>query len=63
MSLFFFIERRERADKGLGISILLKEEKTRIRLAKEREEKRLRKKVWVQLPDRPVTVQRQYCLW
>ena len=48
---------------GLGISVLLKEEATRIREAEEREQKRLRKKVWVPLPDRPVTAQRQYPLW
>ena len=48
---------------GIGISIVLKEEATRIRLAEEREQKRLRKKVWVPLPDRPITAQRQYPLW
>lgn len=48
---------------GIGISVLLKEQATQIRLAKEREEKRQRKKVWVNLPDRPITAQRQYCLW
>ena len=42
---------------------MLKEEATRIRQAKDREEKRLRKKVWVPLLDRPVTAQRQYPLW
>ena len=46
-----------------GISVLLKEEKTRIRLEEEREQKRKNRKVWVQLPDRPVTAQRQYPLW
>ncbi|KAA6411682.1 MAG: 54S ribosomal mitochondrial [Lasallia pustulata] len=46
-----------------SISVLLKEEATRIRLAEEREQKRQKKKVWVPLPDRPVTAQRQYCLW
>ena len=46
-----------------GISILLKEEVTRIRQAKEREKKRQRKEVWVPLPDRPVTAQRQFPLW
>ena len=46
-----------------GISVLLKEEATRIREAEEREQKRLSKKVWVPLPNRPVTAQRQYPLW
>lgn len=46
-----------------GISVVLKEEATRIRLAEERDKKRKRKKVWVPLPDRPITAQRQYCLW
>ena len=47
----------------VGISVVLKEEATRIRQADDREAKRLRKKVWVPLPDRPVTAQRQYPLW
>jgi hypothetical protein len=47
----------------LGISVVLKEESTRIRLAEEREQKRLRKKVWVPLKNRAITAQRQYCLW
>lgn len=47
----------------LGISVVLKEESTRIRLAEERELKRQRKRVWVPLPDRLVTAQRQYPLW
>ncbi|KAI9647807.1 39S ribosomal protein L22, mitochondrial [Ciborinia camelliae] len=46
-----------------SISIVLKEEKTRIRLHEEREEKLKKKKVWVQLPNRPVTAQRQYYSW
>lgn len=46
-----------------GISVLLKEEATRIRLAEEREHKHQNRKVWVPLPDRPVTAQRQYPLW
>ena len=49
--------------KFTGISVVLKEEKTRIRLEEEREQKRKNRKVWVQLPDRPVTAQRQYPLW
>lgn len=47
----------------IGISVVLKEEATRIRLADEREQKRQRRKVWVPLPDRPITAQRQYPLW
>lgn len=47
----------------LGISVVLKEEATRIRQAQDREAKRLKKKVWVPLPDRPITAQRQYPLW
>ena len=46
-----------------GITVVLKEEATRIRLEEEREQKRKNKKVWVPLPDRPVTAQRQYPLW
>jgi hypothetical protein len=41
----------------------LKEEATRIRLHNEREEKEKNKKVWVQLPNRPITAQRQYYSW
>lgn len=51
------------ADGLLGVTVRLKEEATRIRLMEEREQKRQRRKVWVPLPDRPVTAQRQYCLW
>ena len=46
-----------------GISIKLKEEATRIRIAREREEKKRNRKPWVQHPDRPITAQRQYVLW
>ncbi|MCJ1320663.1 54S ribosomal protein L22, mitochondrial [Xylographa vitiligo] len=46
-----------------SITVLLREEATRIRLSEEKEEKRKLKKAWVPLPDRPVTAQRQYCLW
>lgn len=50
-----------------GISVLLKEEKTRLREAKEKEEKKIRrrmgKNMWTQLPDRKVTRQGQYLLW
>ncbi|KAK4040148.1 ribosomal protein L22/L17 [Parachaetomium inaequale] len=45
------------------ISIVLKEEKTRIREAAEREAKKVRQGPWVHLPDRPVTAQRQWYSW
>ena len=47
----------------LGISVVLKEEATRIRQMEEREVERKRRKPWVPLPDRPVTAQRQFPLW
>ncbi|KAK3291499.1 ribosomal protein L22/L17 [Chaetomium fimeti] len=46
-----------------GISVVLKEEKTRIREAAEREAKKLRHGPWVHLPNRPVTAQRQWYSW
>ncbi|KAK4098385.1 ribosomal protein L22 [Parathielavia hyrcaniae] len=46
-----------------SISIVLKEEKTRLREAAEREAKKLRQGPWVHLPDRPVTAQRQWYSW
>ena len=46
-----------------GISVVIKEEKTRIRQMQDRELKRQNAKAWVPLPDRRVTAQRQYCLW
>lgn len=50
-----------------GISVVLKEEKTRTRVKMEKEIKAIRKrmngKVWTQLPDRPITRQSQYVLW
>ena len=49
-----------------SISILLKEEKTKVRMAKEekeREERKRARKLWTQLPDRKVTAQRQYYCW
>jgi ribosomal protein L22 len=50
-----------------GISILLKEEKTRIREKAEKEAKAIRKRLgknmWTALPDRPVTNQHQHILW
>ncbi|KAI5283350.1 54S ribosomal protein L22, mitochondrial [Ascosphaera aggregata] len=49
-----------------GLTVLLKEEKTLIREARERHEKALRQrknKVWTQLPDRPISAQSQYYSW
>ncbi|KAJ4331728.1 39S ribosomal protein L22, mitochondrial [Ascochyta clinopodiicola] len=46
-----------------SFTFLLKEEKTRIRISDEIKKKRDSRKLWVALPDRPVTAQRQYCLW
>lgn len=46
-----------------SLTVVLKEEATRIRLHNEREEKEKNKKVWVQLPNRPITAQRQYYSW
>ncbi|KAI8964279.1 ribosomal protein L22 [Daldinia sp. FL1419] len=46
-----------------GISVVLKEEKTRIRQHDERVEKQARKRPWVHLPNRPVTAQRPYYSW
>ncbi|KAI9755275.1 MAG: hypothetical protein M4579_004340 [Chaenotheca gracillima] len=46
-----------------SISVLLKEDATRVRLHEEREKRISRKKVWQQLPNRPVTAQRQYYCW
>ncbi|KAH8589431.1 mitochondrial large ribosomal subunit [Bisporella sp. PMI_857] len=46
-----------------SISVVLKEEKTRIRLHNEQIEKEKNKRTWVQLPNRPITAQRQYYSW
>ncbi|ETN41560.1 uncharacterized protein HMPREF1541_03496 [Cyphellophora europaea CBS 101466] len=50
-----------------GISVMLKEERTRTREKAEKEvraiKRRLGKGMWTQLPDRPVTNQSQYVLW
>ena len=50
-----------------GISVLLKEEKTRTREASEKEEKAIRKRtgktMWTQLPDHKIPRQSQYLLW
>ncbi|KAI0813471.1 ribosomal protein L22/L17 [Xylaria sp. FL0064] len=45
------------------ISVVLKEEKTRIRQHDERVAKEAKKMPWVHLPNRPVTAQRQYYSW
>ena len=50
-----------------GLSVLLKEEKTRTREKQEKEAKAIRKRMgknmWTQLPDRPVVRQSQLVLW
>jgi hypothetical protein len=49
-----------------GITVVLKEEATRIREARERHEREAKqrmKKVWVPLPDRKITGQSQYYSW
>ncbi|KAJ0161897.1 hypothetical protein CTA2_5433 [Colletotrichum tanaceti] len=46
-----------------SISVVLKEEKTRIREHSEKLAKQARRKPWVHLPDRPVTAQRPYYSW
>ncbi|USP78468.1 hypothetical protein yc1106_05742 [Curvularia clavata] len=46
-----------------SFSVLLKEEKTRMRISDEIKKKRDNRKLWVALPDRPITSQRQFCLW
>ena len=42
---------------------MLKEEKTRVRQHEERQQKLAKRKVWTQLPNRPITAQRQYYSW
>ncbi|EWC48490.1 hypothetical protein DRE_07745 [Drechslerella stenobrocha 248] len=46
-----------------SISVVLKETNTLERLAREKEEKRKRQKVWVPLPNRPIYGQHQYYMW
>ncbi|XXH03278.1 hypothetical protein Hte_009676 [Hypoxylon texense] len=46
-----------------SISVVLKEEKTRIRQHNEKVEAQAKKAPWVHLPNRPVTAQRQYYSW
>ncbi|KAI1262673.1 ribosomal protein L22/L17 [Xylariaceae sp. FL1019] len=45
------------------ISVVLKEEKTRIRMHDDKVEKERKKAPWVHLPNRPVTAQRPYYSW
>ncbi len=54
---------RRRLTPAKGISIVLKEEKTRLREYAERQAKKARHGPWVHLPDRPVTAQRQHYSW
>ncbi|RAL10271.1 mitochondrial 54S ribosomal protein uL22m [Aspergillus homomorphus CBS 101889] len=49
-----------------GLSVVLKEEKTRIREWKERDARDLRRRkaqLWTPLPDRPISQQNQYYSW
>lgn len=46
-----------------SISVILKENKTLERLEKQKEEKKLRQKVWVPMPNRPIYGQHQYYMW
>ncbi|KAF2403713.1 ribosomal protein L22 [Trichodelitschia bisporula] len=46
-----------------SISVVLKEEATRIRLSEEKQKKRETKKLWLPLPDRPIVQQRQFPMW
>lgn len=52
---------------GIGLAtaltLVVKEEKTRIREYREREAKQAKKAPWVHLPNRPVTAQRPYYSW
>ncbi|POS84277.1 hypothetical protein EPUL_003404 [Erysiphe pulchra] len=46
-----------------SMTVVLKEEATRIRIQKEREIKKARQKTWTQLPNRPIVAQRPYYCW
>lgn len=46
-----------------GLFMILKEEVTRIRESTERQARLDKRKVWVQLPDRPITAQNQHLMW
>ena len=45
------------------LTVVLKEEATRVRQHEEKVQKELNKKVYLQSPDRPISHQRQYLLW
>jgi hypothetical protein len=45
------------------LTVVLKEEATRVRLHEEKVKKEATKKVYLQSPDRPISHQRQYLLW
>ncbi|KAL2756091.1 hypothetical protein ACRALDRAFT_1081907 [Sodiomyces alcalophilus JCM 7366] len=63
------VEFKGRGKQGLivspstSISVILKEERTRIREYNERVTKEASRKPWVHLPNRPVTAQRPYYSW
>ncbi|MCJ1307718.1 54S ribosomal protein L22, mitochondrial [Agyrium rufum] len=46
-----------------SLTVVLKEEATRVRLTQEKAEKRAKRPVWTALPDRPIPGQRQHVLW
>ncbi|KAK4189683.1 ribosomal protein L22/L17 [Podospora australis] len=46
-----------------SISVVLKEEKTRIRQHEEREHRKKKQGPWVHLPDRPISAQRPHYSW
>ena len=60
--ILFWIPRADKSD-AAGLTILLKEEKTRIREYQERVDKKAAARPWVHLPDRPVYGQRPYYSW
>jgi hypothetical protein len=45
------------------ITVRLKEDKTRIRLMREKQVRKEKEKVWAQLPDIPIRGQRSYYTW
>lgn len=52
-----------RANPDAAISVVLKEEKTRIREHGDRVAKEAKRKPWVHLPNRPISAQRPYYSW
>ena len=54
---------REAVTNAAGFTVLLKEEKTRIREHEEREQKKAAQGPWVHLPNRRVNGQRPYYSW